>query len=454
MYSEKFYDAVNAINANDALKALFVSTSQASRVYNVISTNIKNLNTFYTYYDDVTNHPDLDNHQKIPCCKKLRIYDTSKPEERVRGDLLQKFSAVFPNSSAFPRVMFISLLLLNSEYNIHEGSEYLYNILPENLLSEYDRYLGDFLKETVNSIKNPIMGIFALKSDENALFTYIDLYNNEHADFDTTVANVERDFACVAKRISNCQRSTFPVEAVIFSMYTMFAQRKYIGLTYQEIADALVEAYSDKVAAIGKANINAGSIFTAKDSDVDKIREFLAVLNPAEQAEIIKCLGGNTVTAANAGVSTKKSKEKAPRAPRKPNKTYLNRGGKDVYRTCKSRKGQAEFRKALIDKDGEGCAIPGCRICGDEHVIASHIVAWTEAGELEKTDPNNGLVLCPNHDHLFDGHLISFDQNGKIIISKKLSAVDCDAFGINQNIKLDFSPERELYMRRHRKALK
>ena len=132
----------------------------------------------------------------------------------------------------------------------------------------------------------------------------------------------------------------------------------------------------------------------------------------------------------------------------------MNRGGKDEYRTCKSRKGQSDFRKALLDQEGEACAIPGCKICGDEHVIASHIVAWSRSSEMEKTDPNNGLVLCPNHDHLFDGHLISFDSTGKIIISSKLSDEDIEAFSINDNIRLDISPKRELYMKRHRKEIK
>jgi len=107
-----------------------------------------------------------------------------------------------------------------------------------------------------------------------------------------------------------------------------------------------------------------------------------------------------------------------------------------------------------LNQQGDTCAIPGCSICGDEHIIASHIVEWSSASELEKTDPNNGMVFCPNHDHLFDSHLISFDSDGKIIISDRLSDVDRVAFKINPDMALDISPERELYMKRHRKGLK
>ncbi len=449
MYSEVFYNTIKNINDQPKLTRPFISTSQASRVFDVISTNVKNLNTFYTYYDDVTYRKDLDNHQKIPCCKKLKVFDISKNDEKIRGELLHKFGKAFPNGNAFPRVMFVTLLLLNSKYNIHTGSEYLYNILPENLLNEFDGYLGDFLKESSSSIENPIMGIFTLYSNEDALFSYIDLYNNENREFKNTVAKVESNFPCIKKRIANCQRSTFPVEAVIFSMYSMFAQEKYIGFSYDSIVTSIINAYTEKVSAIGKDNINSGSIFKVYDSDIDKIRNFFKHLSYSEQTEILNCLG----------VSINCSGEKATRSritksPKKPNKTYLNRGGKDEYRTCKSRKGQAEFRKALLNQDGECCAIPDCKICGDEHLIASHIVGWSRSTKYEKTDPNNGLVLCPNHDHLFDSHLISFDATGRIILSTKLTSEDIEAFSLNEKIKLDISPERELYMERHRKEIK
>ena len=449
MYSEDFYNIIERIESSNTEKAAFTSTRQASRVFDLISTNVKNLNTFYTYYDDITFHPELDNHQKIPCCKKLKVYDASKTEEKIRGELLHKFGEVFPSSSAFPRVMFVALLLLNSKYNLHSGAEYLYSVLPENIVAEFDTHLGDFLKGTTYSISNPIMGIFALHSNEEALFTYIDMYNNENDAFKVTVNRAEKDFSCISERIKKCQRSTFPVEAVIFSMYSMFAQEKYIGMSYQEISNNIVNAYSKKIDAIGKENINAGSIYKVNDSDIEKIKTFFESLAFEEQEEVLKCFG---VSAAKAGEKTQKAR--AVRSPRKPNKTYLNRGGKDVYRTCKSRKGQAEFRRALLNQQGDTCAIPGCSICGDEHIIASHIVEWSSASELEKTDPNNGMVFCPNHDHLFDSHLISFDSDGKIIISDRLSDVDRVAFKINPDMALDISPERELYMKRHRKGLK
>lgn len=447
MFAEKFLETIKNINEDEALKSVFVSTRQGSRVFNIISTNVKNLNTLYTYYEDVTFHPEYDNHQKLPCCTKLKVYGEND-DVKTRGSLLHKFGQVFTSTNAFPRAFFAILLMMNSNYNLHSGSEYLYNILPDDLIDDFDEHLGDFLKVTDSSIKNPIMGIFSLYSNEDALFSYIDLYNNELEDFENTVSTAETSYTCISKRISNCQRSTFPVEAVIFSMYSMFAQMRVIGMSYSEIVDCIVAAYENKIESIGAENINGGSIFKTYPSDVDKIKDFFLSLDSEEQIEILKCFG---VSIPSNEEKTKKSKKL--RMPHRPNKTYINRGGKDVYRTCKSRSGQSKFRKALIDQEGVSCAIPGCKVCGEEHIIASHIVEWNQASELEKTDPNNGLVLCPNHDHLFDNHYISFDSCGKIMISGKLSAEELESFGLNSEIVLDLSPERELYMIRHRKKL-
>ena len=447
MFAETFLKIIKDIDEDTALNAGFVSTRQGSRVFDIISTNVKNLNTLYTYYDDVTFHPEYDNHQKLPCCKKLKVYGESDAV-KIRGNLLHKFGQVFTSTNAFPRAFFATLLMLNSDYNLHSGAEYLYNILPEDLINDFDKHLGDFLKITESSIKNPIMGIFSLYSNEDALFSYIDLYNNEFSEFESAVSTAETNFKCVFKRISNCQRSTFPVEAVIFSIYSMFAQMNFLDMSYSEVVDNIVAAYKNKIESIGAENINAGSIFKSYPSDMDKIKNFFSTLSSEEQIEILKCFG---VSIPSSEKKTKKSKKL--RMLHRPNKPYVNHGGKDVYRTCKSRSGQSKFRKALIDQEGSACAIPGCKVCGEEHIIASHIVEWNQANELEKTDPNNGLVLCPNHDHLFDNHYISFDSHGKIMISSKLSAEELESFGLNNEVILDLSPERELYMTRHRKKL-
>lgn len=51
------------------------------------------------------------------------------------------------------------------------------------------------------------------------------------------------------------------------------------------------------------------------------------------------------------------------------------------------------------------------------HLIASHCKPWRDATNEERLNGDNGLLLTPGIDHLFDRGLISFESNGQLIIS-------------------------------------
>ena len=97
---------------------------------------------------------------------------------------------------------------------------------------------------------------------------------------------------------------------------------------------------------------------------------------------------------------------------------------------------QLIFKERL--KREHGCK---CWLCGIENetlLIASHIQDAAKSNIHEKADNNNGLLLCAQHDKLFDSGLISFDfQTGKIMISKLLSEKDRKLCNINNEMKLD-----------------
>lgn len=82
-------------------------------------------------------------------------------------------------------------------------------------------------------------------------------------------------------------------------------------------------------------------------------------------------------------------------------------------------------------------------------MIASHIKPWRACEAVEKLDPDNGLLLCPNHDRLFDLGYISFDDDGKIIISDKISEVDRTYLNIREGMRIKaFSNNK--YIKYHR----
>lgn len=113
-----------------------------------------------------------------------------------------------------------------------------------------------------------------------------------------------------------------------------------------------------------------------------------------------------------------------------------------------SRIGQGEYREKLI-KLWQSCAIS--KFDDTRFLIASHIKPWKKSDNQEKIDKFNGLLLLPTYDKLFDLGFISFDNNGKIIISKYL--IKFDKLGIDSNIVIDVKDENKKYLEYHRNEI-
>lgn len=116
----------------------------------------------------------------------------------------------------------------------------------------------------------------------------------------------------------------------------------------------------------------------------------------------------------------------------------------------KSRIGQGSFREQLITKESK------CKICGVSNVnllIASHIKPWALCNDFEKLDINNGLLLCPNHDALFDKGFISFSEKGRIIIAEEICNYERKLFNISDNITITLNKKESNYMSFHRENL-
>jgi hypothetical protein len=75
-----------------------------------------------------------------------------------------------------------------------------------------------------------------------------------------------------------------------------------------------------------------------------------------------------------------------------------------------SRVGQGAYRKRIIHRWEYKCAVTEFNKL--EVLIASHIVPWSESNDNERLDADNGLLLSPTYDALFDRHLISFENDG------------------------------------------
>ena len=126
----------------------------------------------------------------------------------------------------------------------------------------------------------------------------------------------------------------------------------------------------------------------------------------------------------------------------------LNVDGSSQEAIVNVRVNQEIFRNYLLKRYNKCC------LCGVENpalLIASHIKPWAESEPKEKLDVDNGFLMCPNHDKLFDKGYITFDDNGKIIISERLTENDRKFLNVDSRMHIDeLSDRNKKYLKYHR----
>lgn len=121
--------------------------------------------------------------------------------------------------------------------------------------------------------------------------------------------------------------------------------------------------------------------------------------------------------------------------------------GTDKAALIKQRINQGIFRKMLLSR------FPKCCLCGVSNhrlLVASHIKPWKDASPEERVDIDNGFIMCPNHDKVFDGGLISFDDSGRIIISDKLDSINRVFLNVNEDMTISLFDGNKKYLEYHR----
>jgi putative restriction endonuclease len=93
-----------------------------------------------------------------------------------------------------------------------------------------------------------------------------------------------------------------------------------------------------------------------------------------------------------------------------------------------ARKGQGLF-KARVSTIETRCRITG--VHNPVHLVASHCKPWRDASNGERLDGENGLLLTPSVDHLFDRGFIGFENNGRMIVSPVAHRPSLERMGID-----------------------
>lgn len=129
------------------------------------------------------------------------------------------------------------------------------------------------------------------------------------------------------------------------------------------------------------------------------------------------------------------------------------KGRTDIDATTKeqlvqARRGQGRF-KTNISLNETGCRIT--KIEDPAHLRASHIKPWRESSDEEKLNGCNGLLLAPHVDHLFDKGMISFADNGDLLVSTQLDKSILVAWGIPAVLNVGpFNSEQAKFLAYHR----
>ncbi len=88
---------------------------------------------------------------------------------------------------------------------------------------------------------------------------------------------------------------------------------------------------------------------------------------------------------------------------------------------------------------------PCCVVCGAKRISLLQAVPYGMKGREQK-----GLLFCPTHAALFAAHLISFSDEGNLLISKRLTEEEQRLYHISSTMK-NQSPFSRKRMRAHRK---
>ena len=119
----------------------------------------------------------------------------------------------------------------------------------------------------------------------------------------------------------------------------------------------------------------------------------------------------------------------------------------------RARNGQGLFRERVSKIESR------CRITGVEnpvHLVASHCKPWRDSTNEERLNGENGLLLTPSIDHLFDRGFIGFEDNGKLIISPVAHQPSLQRMGIDTTKVVNvggFTSGQRQFLDFHRNAL-
>ncbi|PTP78645.1 HNH endonuclease [Vibrio splendidus] len=117
----------------------------------------------------------------------------------------------------------------------------------------------------------------------------------------------------------------------------------------------------------------------------------------------------------------------------------------------KARRGQGKFRQNL-ELIESSCRVTG--LSDKRFLIASHSKPWRVSTNQEKLDGNNGLLLSPHIDKLFDKGWISFTDEGDLLVSEEYVKAILSSWGVAYPLNVGkFNANQRIYLTYHREHI-
>jgi hypothetical protein len=118
-----------------------------------------------------------------------------------------------------------------------------------------------------------------------------------------------------------------------------------------------------------------------------------------------------------------------------------------------ARRGQGLFKQNVMKRESF-CRLT--KVDRAEHLRASHCKPWRDANNTERLDGENGLLLTPDADHLFDRGFVSFDDNGDVLWSPVVHVPSLVKMGLDPKLLKNvggFSDGQKSYLTFHRDSV-
>jgi HNH endonuclease len=106
----------------------------------------------------------------------------------------------------------------------------------------------------------------------------------------------------------------------------------------------------------------------------------------------------------------------------------------------RARRGQGLFKQRVMRIESR------CRVTGVDnlsHLLASHCKPWRDSSNEERLNGENGLLLTPSIDHLFDRGFIGFEDSGTVIISPVAHKASLKRMGVETDRLISVGPFTE-----------